>query len=147
MEIKAFFPFDHYEFIKNEKIEKGSLLNSTNDSVDTYDYHVLKCGENMFAKFRLEEFHPSYKGDDEEMPHEDEDELVGGNVLKYCNATDEAVNILNQKCVKCFENPSVYAFRQNGHQCEICYATCLKAVDSAYTNWNIEMLKCAVGST
>ena len=38
------FSFDHYEFIRYEKIEERTLLNSINDSVDPYDYHVLKCG-------------------------------------------------------------------------------------------------------
>ena len=44
----TYFLSAHYEFIKNEKIEEGTSLNSTNDSFDPYDYHVLKFGENMF---------------------------------------------------------------------------------------------------
>ena len=37
------------------------------------------------------------------------------------------------RSVICFENPSVYAFRQCGHQC-IC--------EDCRTNSNVEMLKC-----
>ena len=31
--------------------------------------------------------------------------------LGECNGNNEMVKIFNQKCVLCFENPSVYAFR------------------------------------
>ena len=50
----SFLP-NHYEVIKNEKIKAGFLLNSTNDSADPYEFHVLNFGENMFPKMELEE--------------------------------------------------------------------------------------------
>ena len=67
-------------------------------------------------------------------------------IMEYHNGSTEIVNILNQECVKCFRYPTVYAFRQSGHQCicENCYASCFKAVDFAHTNSDIEMLKCAL---
>ena len=41
----------------------------------------------------------------------------------YYKGNNEMVKIVNQKCVKSFENPSVFAFRQCGNQCicEKCY--------------------------
>ena len=42
-------------------------LKSTNDSVDHYDYHVLKCGENMFTEVRTEETHSLSKDEYEGM--------------------------------------------------------------------------------
>ena len=34
----------HYKFNENDKIEEGTLLNATNDSLDLFDYHLEKCG-------------------------------------------------------------------------------------------------------
>ena len=50
VEKKHIFANYHYEFIKNKTMEERSSMNSTNDSVDTYDYHPLKSGEKMFKK-------------------------------------------------------------------------------------------------
>ena len=62
--------------MKNEKIGEGTLMNFTNDSVDPYDHHVVKCGGNEFTKMKREAFHSLYKdGNDEDG--EDEDEFVG----------------------------------------------------------------------
>ena len=33
-----------YKFIENDKIEKGILLNATNNNLDTFLYHLGKCG-------------------------------------------------------------------------------------------------------
>ena len=38
------FISDLYKLIESERIEEGTLLNSTNDSFDHYDYHAPKCG-------------------------------------------------------------------------------------------------------
>ena len=61
-----------------KKNEEGTFLNSTNDGVDPYDYHVLKSVENTLTKMRREENIFFNKGDDKQMPLEDEVELVGG---------------------------------------------------------------------
>ena len=66
--------FDHFyqikisiwSLIENEKIEEGTWLTSPNKKVDPYDYHVLKCGENLSSKMRKEEIHSFYKDNDEE---------------------------------------------------------------------------------
>ena len=54
------------------------------------------------------------------------------------NGTNETVNIFNQKCISCFGNPSVYAFRQCSHQF-LCVQCC--------TDLKVEMLKGAVCRT
>ena len=61
--------------------------------------------------------------------------------LEYCNGTDDIVNIWKQKRFGCFENPSVYAFRECYLQgtCEKFFASCFEAADatqSVYTNFN-----------
>ena len=39
-----------YKIIQNEKIERSSLLNTTNGSLDPFDYHLEKCGVDSFKK-------------------------------------------------------------------------------------------------
>ena len=97
----TYFLCDPYEFIRTEKIQEGTLvgpldpepcsLNSTNDSVDAFDYHVLKCGEIMPIKMRIDGFDSLYKDDDDEMGLEQEDEMVGENELEYYDGTNEIV--------------------------------------------------------
>ena len=40
----------HYNFIENDKIEEGILLNSSNDSLDPYDYHLSMNGLDCCKK-------------------------------------------------------------------------------------------------
>ena len=47
-ETKTYFISDHYQLIGNNKIEEGSLLNSTNYSLNPFDYHLAKCGQGAF---------------------------------------------------------------------------------------------------
>ena len=47
-EKNIFFLYNCYEFIENDKIEEGTSLNATNNSLDPYDYHVEKCGVHCF---------------------------------------------------------------------------------------------------
>ena len=44
----TYFRSDHYKFFENNNIEEGILLNSTNDSLDPFDYHLAKCDEGAF---------------------------------------------------------------------------------------------------
>ena len=83
---------------------------------------MLKCGQNEFTKLKIEEIHSFHVTDDK-----DEDDEVVEDVLECCNGKNKTVKIFNQKCI-CFENPSVYAFRQCGHQCkcENCYISLYK---------------------
>ena len=45
-----YFLSSHYKFIQMERIEEGTLLNPSDNSLDPYDYHVEKCGEAAFKK-------------------------------------------------------------------------------------------------
>ena len=45
-----YFISAHYKLIGNEKIQEGTLLNSSNDSLDLYDYHLSKNGIDCFKK-------------------------------------------------------------------------------------------------
>ena len=125
------FIYNLYKFIENDKIEEGTLLNRSNDSLDPYDYHFGKCGENSFKKLEYSFIHTLWPGVREDIENEDgflgvEDEVEEhGDLIETqnLNATNEVVKILNQRCVICYERDSVYAFRQYGHQCicEQCY--------------------------
>ena len=46
----TYFLYNRYKFIENDKIEEGTLLNATNNSLDPYDYHVEKCGVHSSEK-------------------------------------------------------------------------------------------------
>ena len=102
--------------MKTKTTEEVTLSNSTNDSVNPYDYHVLKCGDDAFKSMGCKQFHTYY------TDVEDEGDNWGGeqeSLFKpvYCNGNIEMVKIFNQECVICFEKTSDYAFRQCGHQC------------------------------
>ena len=72
----------------------------------------------MISKMRVEKIRSFYKIDYDEEEEEDEVENLVQKELENCNRTKGTVKIFNQECVICLENPSVYAFRQCGHQCE-----------------------------
>ena len=95
-----YFISDHYEFLENFKIEEGTLLNSTNDSLEPFDYHLAKCGEGAFETMECNQIHTCFP--DEEV---EEDDCGGGqeSLFKpdYCNGNNEMVKIFNQKCVLC----------------------------------------------
>ena len=142
----TYFIAHHYKFIENNKIEKESLLNTVDGSLDPYDYHVEKCGLDSFKTLEHTRIHTCWLRDDDEEDTEGEDDvLVKENedeVLvetQYLNGKNEVVKIFIQKCVICYERDSVYAFRQCGHQC-IC--------EQCYQNrGNIDILKCVVCGT
>ena len=136
--------YDRYKFIENDKIEEGSLLNTTNGSFDPYDYHLEKCGIDSCKKLERNLIHSFWHGHGDNIDDDlvEEDEVEGNEDLietQYFNGTNEVVKIFNQKCVICFERDSVYAFRQCGHQC-IC--------EQCYENkGDIDILKCVVCRT
>ena len=39
---------NHYNFVENDKIEEGTLINVKNTSLDPYDYHVGKNNVDSF---------------------------------------------------------------------------------------------------
>ena len=141
----TYFLYHHYKFIENDKIEEGTLLNTTNTSLDPYDYHLEKCGIDSFKKLERSLIHSFWPGHGED---DDDDDLVEEAVnernedlieTQYFNGANEVVKIFNQKCVICYERESVYAFRQCGHQCicEQCYQS----------KGDIDILKCVVCRT
>ena len=46
----SYFIWTHYKFIENDKIVEGTLINSSNDGLDPYDYHLSKNGLVCFKK-------------------------------------------------------------------------------------------------
>ena len=125
----TYFIAHHYKVIENDRIEEGTLLNSTNGY--PYDYHLDKCGVFSFKKLGrslIQTCWPAHGENeeneddisDEEDEVEENEDLIG---TQYLNGNDEVVKNFNQKCVICYERESVNAFRECGHQCtcEQCY--------------------------
>ena len=105
----------HYKFIRNNKIQEGILLNSSNDSLDPYDYHLSKNGKNCFKKLlECNRTHSNWLsmecGDMDEIFEEDIEEDVEQDVnireLKYTDGSNEVVKIFVQKFVICLERDS-----------------------------------------
>ena len=132
----TYFLYHRYKFIENKKNKEGTLLNATNNSLDPYDYHLEKFGEDSFEKLKKSLIHNCWSGhgengDDilgiENIENEDgEDEDVEDENLiesRYLNGINDLVKNFNQKFVICLERDSSYAFKQYGHQCicEECY--------------------------
>ena len=46
----TYFLYYRHNFIENDKIEEGTLLNATNNSLDPFDYHLNKCDVDSFKK-------------------------------------------------------------------------------------------------
>ena len=143
----TYFIYQRYKFIKNEKIAKGTSLNATNGSLDSFDYHLEKCGVDSFKKLERSLIHTFWPGHGEDTENEDdisdvEDEVgLNGDLIEtqYLNGNNEVVKIFFQKCVVCYERDSVYVFRQCGHQC-IC--------EPCYQNkGDIDIIKCVVCRT
>ena len=141
----TYFISTNYKYIENDKIEEGTLLNATNNSLDPFDYHIGKCSVDSFKALehtRIQTCWPNV-GEDEEKEEDEDDVLDDENEdmveTKYCNGNNEVVKNFNQKCVIYYERDSVYAFRQCGHQC-IC--------EQCYQNkGDIDILKCVVCRT
>ena len=135
-EKSTYFNSTHYNIIENDKIEERALLNTINDNLDPFDYHLGKCGENVFKTLERTQIHSFYLAGEENLQEED-DVLVGEDVEDDDrNGTNNVVRIPNQKCVIFYERDSVYAFRQCGHQClcEQCYQN----------KGDIDLLKCVL---
>ena len=99
------------------------LLNSSNDSLDPYDYHLSKNGLDCFKNLlECNPIHSSWpdmqSGDMEEIVEDEEivEENVNIHELENTNGSNE-VKIFNRKCVICLERDSDYIFKQCGHQC------------------------------
>ena len=144
----TYFLYDRYKFIENDKIEENTLLNTTNNSLDPYDYHLVKCGTDSFKKLERNLIHTCWPGhgediesgdDDEENEEDNIQEDINIHELEYANGNNLIVKVFNQKCVICLERDSEYIFKQCGHLCicEYCYQN----------KGDINILKCVVCRT
>ena len=143
----TYFLYYRYKFIENDKIEEGTLLNATNESLDPYDHHLEKCGIDSFKKLERSLIHTCWPGHGEDIVDEDdfsdvEDEVeVDDDIqeLENTNGSNAVVKIFDQKCVICLERDSEYIFKQVGRQCicEECYQS----------KGDIDLLKCMVCRT
>ena len=148
----TYFISDHYKLLEKNNIEEETFLNCIlYDSIIPYEDQVLKCSGEGFKTIKCNQFHSFHRNEDGEEDNEEEymwraqRQLDNWseeqrNCLKpaYCNGNKETVKISNEECAMCFENHSVYAFCQCGHQ-RIC--------ENCWTNSKAEMLKCADGRT
>ena len=107
------FKYNRYKFIQNAKIQQGTLLNRSDDSLDPYDYHLSKKGLDCFKKLlECNRIHSSWPGmefgnmeeivEDEEKDEED----VNIQEVEYTDGSNKVVKIFNQKCVICHERDS-----------------------------------------
>ena len=60
----TYFLYHRYKFIENDKIEEGTLLNVTNNSLDPFDYHLEKCSIDSFKKLEHCLIHSFWPGHD-----------------------------------------------------------------------------------
>ena len=118
----TFFIAHHYQFIENDKIEEGTLLNSPGP----IDYHVGKRGKDVFKKLKRSLIHVFWSGVGEDIENEnDVSDVEVGDLIEteYPNGNNEVVENFIQKCVICLPGDSDYASREKDHQCicEQCY--------------------------
>ena len=120
----TYFIWIHYKLIENVKIEEGTLLNSSNDSLDPYDYHLSKNGLDCFKKLlEFNRIHSSWLGVERSFIEEnfEEEEDVEGDVnlheLENTDGSNEVVKVSNRKCVTCLKRDSDSIFEHCGHQC------------------------------
>ena len=109
----TYFIYNRYKPIENAKIQQGTLLNRSDDSLDPYDYHLSKKGLDCFKKLlECNRIHSSWPGmefgnmeeivEDEEKDEED----VNIQEVEYTDGSNKVVKIFNQKCVICHERDS-----------------------------------------
>ena len=66
----TYFLADLQTFFENNKIEEGTSLYSTNDSIDLYDYHLSKSGECAFKTMECNQTHSFYRNEGAEEDNE-----------------------------------------------------------------------------
>ena len=96
----TYFISTHYKFFENDKIEEGTSLNATNDSLDPFDNHLEKCGIDSFKVLEHTQIHSFYLDSEEDaedgddvLVEEDED-LIETN---YCNGNNEVCYLLRKR--------------------------------------------------
>ena len=113
-----------------DKIKEVTLLNATDETSDPYDYHLEKCGADSFKSMERFPLHTCWLGFDVENVSDEEVENVDlvedVFVTNFRNGDHEMVKNF-QICVICYNNDSIYDFRNCGHLC-ICERCCPKKV-------------------
>ena len=60
-EENIYFSTPHFRFVKREKINYKELLKANKNSVELFDYHVLKCiKKDSLKKLRINGIHSNY---------------------------------------------------------------------------------------
>ena len=83
---------------QSANIKEGTLLNTTEDSLDSHDYDLFKCDEDAFTTIILEQCHSYYNTDDNDDEDEDFEEMALED-MQCCNGTIEIIRLFNQNCV------------------------------------------------
>ena len=100
----TYFLSIHCKFFENDKIEEGTLLNATTNSLDPFVYYLGKFVVDSFEMFERSQIHTFYPRFEEDV--EDEDDVLfeeDENLIETlcCNGTNEVAKIYNEKCVIC----------------------------------------------
>ena len=72
VEKQTYFSYNRCKTIENHRIEEETLLNEINSSLDPYDYHVEKCGKDVFKKLEHSLIHACWPGHGENIENEDD---------------------------------------------------------------------------
>ena len=73
-EKNTYFILIHCKLIENDKIEEGNFLSATNDNLDSFIYHLTKCGVDSFKTLERSQIHTFYRHIEED--EEDEDDVL-----------------------------------------------------------------------
>ena len=105
----TFFLYHRYKIIESDETQDGTLLNTTNGSLDPFDYHLEKSGVDSMKKLEPSLIHTFWPGHGEDIENENvfsdvEDEVEeDGDLIEtsYTKGNKELVKVFNQKCVIC----------------------------------------------
>ena len=75
--------------VENVKTEKGTVSNNVANSLDPFDYHNLKGGENEFTELDYEQTHTYYADEGENREYEEDPSTI----MKYDNGNNEKLKL------------------------------------------------------
>ena len=107
----TYFLYHRHKFIENVKIEGGTLLNATNNSLDPYVYHLVKCGKDSFKKLERSLIHTFWPDVEEDIENEDDD-LVEGDVVEENDLIETQYHNGNNEEVKIFKQSVFYVMKE-----------------------------------
>ena len=62
----TYFLPNRWNYTKKDRFGETTLLIKTEKSLDPFDFHVLRCGENVFKEKEHNLIHPYYADQDED---------------------------------------------------------------------------------